>query len=291
MIGVKGIIANLALSCLFLATGLQANELSIGAVPDPNDFRLRLLEAFVERSESYDAVEYLGAIEVSAASALMEQGEVDVVWAATAADLEQQMQAIYVPIYRGTLGFRIAIVERDKADILASIESLEELRELWACQGKTWTDTRILEANGITVAKSLKYANLFRMLEADRCEYFPRGMFEPWSEIDQRPELDLVVDDHILIRYPSPYLFFVRKGNDALATEMTEVFTQMYDDGSFESMFFSNPQVRMALSQSNLGQRKIFEFANPWLTEAVLNIPERYWYRPEIAAANGEDGS
>ncbi len=261
---------------------MSATPLRLGVGEDSTDLPYALLLEFVRRSDRFDSIEHLsvGGMEFSAARGLLEADQLDIAWNATSAEAEASLQPIYFPIYGGLLGFRIAIVEQDKADVLRGVTSTDQLRELWACQGKLWPDTQILEANGLTVAKSLKYPNLFAMLEADRCEYFPRGVFEPWQEIETHQALSLTVDPHLLIQYPLAFLFYARAGNTELADHLYSILLEMVEDGTYQTMFLADPAVKGALTKANLDQRQVLRFTNPLLTEAVQAIPARLWYDP-----------
>ena len=274
----------IAIVLLLIWSRGDTQALRLSSNPDPDNLILQLLEAYVDRSELFSGINYLGEFEYSAAVQMLKGDEIDALWTAADPVAEEELRAVYVPIYRGTLGYRLAIVEQEKVNILREVRSVSDLQKMWVCQGKLWSDTLILEANGLTVAKSLKYPPLFRMLEADRCEYFPRGMFEPWAELETHKELNLTVDSHLLIRYTNPYLYYVRRENAEMAADMEAVFGAMYDDGTFQETFFSNGAVQDALEKSRLGQRRILDLDNPFVSDAIRNIPKRYWYEPSDAA-------
>ncbi len=266
----------------------SATTLNIPGKPGDGRFSVRILEEFVKRSPNYDAVHhYYGNAGDPAQSKMMadlELGNVDLVWMGTTAELEQTLTPVYVPIYRGLLGMRLAIVERDKQELFSQVKSVSQLNRYVACQGKTWGDTTILEANGVKVAKSLKYPNLFYMLEGDRCDYFPRGFFEPFGEVKNQAELNLVVDKHLVIRYKSPLFYFTAKSNPALADELTEVFAEMYQDGTFNKLFFETNEIKQSLKLSELENRTILDLTNPGLTEETNNIQPAYWFDPTTEA-------
>ncbi|NOH81017.1 ABC transporter substrate-binding protein [Vibrio sp. RE86] len=259
-----------------------AQTLNIPGKVGEDKFTVTLLKEFVKRSDNYDQVHHIyGTSGDPAQSKMMadvELGSLDVVWMGTTKELETSLSPVYVPIYRGLLGMRLPIVERDKADIFNHVDSLSEMQRFTACQGKTWSDTLILEANGINVAKSLKYPNLFYMLEGDRCDYFPRGFFEPYPEVQTYSHLNLTVDEHVILRYRMPLFFFTAKNKPELAREMTQVFADMYQDGSFQSLFFAEPEIADAMRQAKVEKRTIFDLRNPELSEATNNIPSTYWF-------------
>ncbi|MGR5300701.1 ABC transporter substrate-binding protein [Vibrio alfacsensis] len=274
----------LAGALLSLCTPGFAKPLRIQTGIDQSKLAINLLTEAVHRSPIYSELEYAYGDEPEPATnklvADVQSGALDIVWLGTTSDYEQQMTALYFPIYRGLLGMRIALVEQDKKDILAKVNRFSEMKNYTPCQGKIWSDTFILEENGILVAKSMKYHNLFAMLEADRCHYFPRGTFEAYAEAQRYPEYNLAVDKHVLFRYKMPYYFFVNRENQALAQHLSAIFDDMIDDGTFAKLFFANPEVSNALNQAKLGQRTIFELQNSDLSTKTQSLPERFWFNP-----------
>lgn len=210
----------------------------------------------------------------------VENGELDIIWVMTNRTMEDRFMPVRIPIYRGILGMRLPLVRRDKISSLSQINSITDLRQFTAGQGKTWADTLILEANRIPVAKTLKYPNLFYMLEGGRFDYYPRGLYEPWSEIERFKELDLAVSPDILIRYKSPLYFFTSKQNRQLNGLINSVFDEMIADGSFNTLFFADPQVNEGLTKSNLEQRVIIDLDNPNLSAATPLDREELWFDP-----------
>ncbi len=201
-------------------------------------------------------------------------------WFGTTSQYEQDMQAVYFPLYRGLLGMRIPIVNANDAQQFASVQNFAQFKSYIPCQGKTWSDTFILEANGLKVAKSLKYPNLFPMLDAERCDYFPRGVFEPYREVANYTQYNFVVDSNILLRYRMPYYLFVRKGNTQLAARLEEILFEMYADGTFNELFFKDPEVSESLPIANLPERTVLDLANHDLSARSKAIPDNVWFDP-----------
>ncbi len=274
----------LGMALSVIATSSYAKVLNIPGKPNEDKFTVTLLKEFVARSDNYDSIHhYYGEAGDPAQSkqiADLELGNVDTMWMGTTKDLEQELTPVYVPLYRGLLGMRLPIVERDKADIFANVKTQSQLTNYVACQGKTWGDTTILEANGVKVAKSLKYPNLFLMLEGDRCDYFPRGFFEPFAEVEHNSELNLVVDEHIIVSYRMPLYLFTKKGNTELADELTKVFHEMYQDGTFQRLFFEEKEISDAIKLAEPSKRTIFNLNNPDLSAKTKAIPSQFWFDP-----------
>lgn len=207
-------------------------------------------------------------------------GDKDIFWTLSNPTLEDQFQAIYIPIYRGLLGMRIAIIKQENHDILKHVNSLDDLRHLKAGQGAMWSDVKILQHNQVPVVKEVKYDNLFPMLEGGRFDYFPRGLPEPWAEIKTYAKYNLSVDKHILLKYTAPFYYFVNKNNKQLINYLNKHLMAMIDSGEYEKLFFAHPEMRAALSRSELSKRKVIELNNPNLTEKTPLDNAKLWFDP-----------
>jgi hypothetical protein len=273
-----------------LGIALTSNQLSAETLKIPgnaSDVKLinSVIKEVVKRSDRFDDYEYIygeaGEPVSTKKFADLESGALSVLWQGTTSQYEEQFRAVYFPIYRGLLGMRIPIVTGPNENIFANVEQFSKFKSYIPCQGKTWSDTVILEANGLTVAKSLQYPNLFPMLDADRCDYFPRGVFEPFNEVKSyASEYDFLVDKNVMLRYKMPYYIFARKGDDALAEHLEGILADMFDDGTYNKIFFAEQEISSSLPLANLEQRVVFDLSNPDLTQKTKNIPEKYWFDP-----------
>lgn len=244
----------------------------------------RLLNAIIARNGVYDLVYPDDETQIEASEtklhAEIESGERDLMWTLTSKSYEDKFKAIYIPLYRGLIGMRIALVKAENTELFRTVYTLTELKAFSAGQGLMWADTKILQANGLPVVKELKYQNLFPMLEGQRFDYFPRGLPEPWGEIAREARYNLAVEPYILLKYKAPFYFFVRKGNAKLASYINNALEDMISDGTYEKMFFNDKQVKQALNRANVKQRRVINLTNPNLTEQTPIQRTILWFDP-----------
>ena len=212
-------------------------------------------------------------------------GRLDVFYAMTTAEYEREFQAVYIPIYRGLMGMRLALIKSTNQNLLSNVSDISGLQKFVAGQGKLWADSKILHENGLPLVLEAKYPNLFRMLEADRFDYFPRGIHEPWSEVEDWKHLDLTVDPHILIQYKAPFYFFVNRKNQALANHLSLTLTSMIEDGSFNRLFFNDREVKAALDNANVNARRVIKLENPFLSSDTPLDNPKLWFDPSQGAS------
>lgn len=190
-------------------------------------------------------------------------GNIDIIWTATNMDMEENALPVRVPLFKGLLGHRVLLIHKDNEHLFDDVQSFEQAQQFKYGQGQGWTDTTILQANGLDVVPATKYESLFFMADGGRFHAFPRGVHEPWGEIDQRPELELTVDRNLMFVYQMPYYLMVAPGRPDLAADLEKGLLMAIDDGSFDELFFNNPMVKMVLQRANLGARRIFTLHNP----------------------------
>ncbi len=212
-------------------------------------------------------------------SMLMDK-QLDVVWYATTNELEEKLQPIYIPIYRGLLGYRILMIKKGSQHKFDGIKTLEDLRSVSLGQGHFWADTNVLTANGLNVVKVLKYEGLFYMLDGERFDAFPRGAHEPWSEMQRYPNLELEVEKNLLLAYTNPFYFFVNKDNTKLAQAIERGLRLAIEDGSFNEYFFNDPTVKDVMTKANLKNRTLIKLENPGLPKKTPLDDPTLWFNP-----------
>ena len=212
--------------------------------------------------------------------AMMEKGDGDVTVAiaATSTEREQRLRAIHIPIDKGLIGWRLALVPADRPDTLAGIRSIVDLRHLVAGQGLGWTDTAVLKANGLPTATGGYYGTLFKMLAIHRFDYFPRSAREIWAELKAHSDNQIALDSHLALHYVGATYFFVNKANDALAEALETGLERAIADGSFDQIF--DQEIGRFLADAHFDQRLVIELNNPFMSaETPLNRKE-LWFRP-----------
>lgn len=205
----------------------------------------------------------------------------DIIWAGTSRDLEEQLELVRIPLYKGLLGHRFLIIRKGDQARFDQIKTIDDLRNIRLGQGTAWADTKILEANGLNVVKSMKYQNLFFMLDGNRFDAFPRAVFEPFGEVDKRPELNLTVEKHLMLVYKLDFFLFVNKNKKKLARDLELGLNRALADGTFDKVFMSAPTVQEAISKGDFKNRLIIPLKNPLITEQVPVDRVDLWIAPK----------
>lgn len=214
--------------------------------------------------------------------ALVQRGELDVMYAGSTIEMEAALMPIRFPITRGLIGRRIFIINKKYRQEYETVSSVNELKKYSGMLGFGWPDKEILEAEGLMQVEKV-YDDIFTSINSGSRYYFPRGILEAYSElIDKKDRLpNLMVEEKVLLRYKAAVFFFVNPKNKALAKTLNEGFRKGYEDGSYEKFLYSHPLIKASFEKSNLENRLKIDIPNPFFPEASSAIPEEYWHSVE----------
>ncbi|WP_339410156.1 hypothetical protein [Pseudomonas sp. EA_35y_Pfl2_R5] len=200
----------------------------------------------------------------------------DVAWSMTSHEREQRLLPVRIPLDKGLFGWRIALLPKDRAQLLKDVRNLEQLRQFSAGQGHDWPDSEILRGHDLPVRVSSSYGSLFRMLQAQRFDYFPRSVIEIWDELEHPRAKHLVVDPHVLLHYPTAMYFFFSRKRPELAETVRIGMEKAIADGSFERLF--QQHFAASLQRARLDQRQLIELHNPLLPSATPLQRRELWF-------------
>lgn len=206
-------------------------------------------------------------------------GMVNIVWSGTSLQKEKDYRALRIPLRKGILGYRVALIAKDRQTDIDRIRNLDDLRKASIGQGIGWGDVAIYRANGIGV-QTAGYESLFKMVAANRIDLFPRGINEVFPEHAARQDAipDLAVEKNLLIYYPWPYYFFFNKFDRALPKRIESGIRKMIRDGSFDALFMKYN--RASILKANLKHRRIIRLKNPTLPKETPLNDASLWFDP-----------
>ena len=246
------------------------------------EYYVGLLEIALENTEKTDGPFQLSrsttSMMRSAAIENLSKGlGVDVMWIMTSHEREETLLPVRIPLLKGMLGYRAFIIREMDQGKFNSINNIADLRKFTAVQGDFWSDTRILEANGLPVTGVKSYESMFFLLSKGRYDYFPRGINEIWKEIELHRDNNLAVEERIILQYDSPMYFFVSKDNAELADRLFRGLSVALEDGSFDKYFFRDPIIMETFNKTKLKSRKIIRLENPYLPKETPLKDSKLW--------------
>jgi Bacterial extracellular solute-binding proteins, family 3 len=207
---------------------------------------------------------------------------IDIFWLGGSRERARDLLVVPIPLERGLLGYRQFIIRKERVAEFDSINTVQDLAHLKACQGAQWADTDVLRAAHLNLITSVNYESLFKQLSAGRCDYFPRGFNEAKAELARRAALypDLMVYEPLILHYPFAAYFFVHKDNKVLALWLQEGLEKMIDDGELLAHMQQHEHTSRAFPLSNVNVNRILLIPNYYLPNFSNQEDMRYWFQP-----------
>jgi hypothetical protein len=203
---------------------------------------------------------------------------INIAWSSTSVTKETDFLPIRIPLRKGLLGYRVALIAKEKQAQIDAARTAEDLKKLMIGQGIGWGDVTLYRSNGFTVTES-SYNDLFPQTTNGRVDLFPRGIGEVFDEFATHKERNpnLAIEKNLLIYYPWPYYFFFNKKDVALKNRIETGLRMMQKDGSFDALFRKHND--FAIKQANLKGRRIIRIQNDLLPPSTPMDPA-LWFDP-----------
>lgn len=204
---------------------------------------------------------------------------VDIDFAATSIERENELLAIKVPLFKGLLGYRVPVIKKDNIKKFDKIKTIQDLKKISIIQGTHWPDTEILLNSKFNVMQVAKFENMYPLLENGRGDAFFRSVCEAYGEVALRANEELVVYDKIIIAYKMPMYFFVNKNNKKLAERIEKGLLLLIENGEFLNFMKNHPITKPVFSLEKYKNSLIFELPNPTLPEKTPVNDSKLWIK------------
>ena len=257
----------------------------------PSDFRYRLLRLIMERSGQPYVLGLSAAVQTQdeAIAALAEGRDqlarnphrLSVGVYGAGRGLNQRLRPIEIPVTGGLLGLRVGWTNQAALPDLKTVDRLDDLRRFTLLQGLGWSDVDVFDAAGLRTYTA-RSENLFRLVDNNRVQLFPRGLSEVEAEavLVQRTARQTVLDPHLLMAYPFAGFFYVSPNNEPLADAIRRGFERARRDGSYQRLLeetIMTPWLRRTL---DLHSRRVLVLRNPEAQDVLGGVDPRHWIIP-----------
>jgi len=245
-----------------------------------DEYFIKLISLAMEKAnEAYDLVPvYLTPTSASRSRHYLQSGIYTIHWLNTSKQLEDELLAIRIPLFKGLIGWRLLLIRESKVKEFSKLDSADTLKKFTILQGDDWPDTRIFDRNGFKTVTSTDFATLSKMLWRGRGDVFPRSVTEVWEELKSYKGMGVTVEDHLALHYPAAYYFFVTKYNLRLKKAMEKGLNMAIKDGSFDRLFFE--YYSDIIERARLDKRTVISLNNPFLSENTPIEREELWLQP-----------
>ena len=211
-------------------------------------------------------------------------GRINLIVKVSSIELEKTMLPIRLPFDFGIRGYRVLLIRTNTEARFTAINNIKDLSSFSFGLGDAWSDVDILNAAGLKVIKSHTYSNLFQMLSSNQVDALPRAIDEALTEIEDLHQNlpDLMVEPRLLLYYPMPRYFFVRRDAEGehLAKRIEAGLEAMIADGSLRALFEKHKGE--LITRSKLKSRQLLSLPNPFLPAATPLSRKELWYTPFV---------
>ena len=223
----------------------------------------------------YELVSSGDIVQGRAFASLSDGSLLNVVVGGISTNRESQGMPIYIPLDRGILGFRVCL-QRADAKPLTNITNLEDFKQqqIVIGVGSHWPDRQILETNGLLVAHTPVYEQLFDMLDRQRFDCFLRSMHEVREELKTHKAYNFKVEPNVGIIYAQADFAFVSAKTPRIHQRLQYGLKKALENGEFREHF--RRFYAETLSYHKLYERKIIILHNPDLSIQAGDAINKY---------------
>lgn len=251
-----------------------------------NPFLYKSLKNFADLSKDdfgdYELVKSKD-MEQGRAFAELVKGNIDVLITAPTEQRENQANAIYVPLDRGLLGFRICMVNKEQNQFNA-IQSANQFirKQLSIGLGAHWPDRAIFEDNGFNVITSPVHQSLYSMLASKRFDCLTRSINEIDNELSEYKDMGLVADQELVFIYANADFIFINPKNKKLHQRLSTGLGYSIEDNSFYEVF--DEFYENELRKHNIYERRLVFLDNNNVSHKALSAINRFGIASFVAS-------
>lgn len=176
------------------------------------------------------------------------------------------------PMARNLLGYRIPVIRAQDAGAFAAIRTVDAMKSLRHGIPETWSDADVFRHNGYAVAEEGTFDDIFQRLNSGRFDYSAFGANEVLGVFENRAskQTGLAIDDHLLMFYPFPLVFYVNPERPGLAARIENGMLEIEKSGKLDEIF--DRHYGDVVERLGLKQRTLFILDNPLVPEKFSDL-------------------
>lgn len=186
---------------------------------------------------------------------------------------------INIPVRLGLLSYRMLLINKGDIAKFSKINSAEQLGGLSAGLATSWETTKIFKYHNFNVKTTGHFEGIFSMLDKERFDYLPRGVYEIYDELEARKSLldDVVVEPSLALYIPTISRVYVSPSEPRLAKRIEKGLNKILMNGDLEKLLYKYYQ--KDLMRADLKNRKMIKIDNPY-----YNVSENSNYKHVLFA-------
>lgn len=280
----------LACVCLIICANSYAlDEIRMAKRLSPDPLQDKYMNAILFAAMEATYEEY-GAYKIStdappvmrgrAYSALTKRKAINLYISPVNAALIDKVLVVPIPVRRGILSYRLALVHKNNADVFTNVTTLDELRKVRVGMYRASSTVKALNRQHFNTVESENHLSMFSMLEHQRFTYVMRGVHEIFNEVESKRTTipNVIIAPDIAFKLYMPTVFYLSPWEKRLAERIEKGLLKTIASGKFYEIFnkYYLPFVRMA----KLNERKIIEIPNTISNKIKFPDIPGLWFDP-----------
>lgn len=198
-------------------------------------------------------------LEVSAGNTLkasMDRGIINTLLVPSTEFWDKNAIAIRVPVRLGLLSYRVLMIKKENLDKFSQVKDLTQLNTFTAGLISGWATTEIYRNNNLHFVESSHFDGIFSMLNKQRFDYMPRGIYEVYNELSLLGPLadEIIIEPSLALYIPTSSYVYVSKSEPRLANRLSKGLRQLLDSGELKSILFR--YFKADIDRAKLEQRR-----------------------------------
>ena len=273
----------MCLTFMLTATTAAAGKTITYSIPDGGveriGFNIKVLKLALKYSGSTYSLQASPQRNVDQVRAekLVENGELDLMWSASDSLRESRLRLVPIPFDYGLLGYRVLIIPTKDQLKYQSVNRLSDLKQFRPLQGAGWVDSYILRDAGFDVVLG-DYSELPEQLNQGFGDFIPRSIREVKDDYTHWSETaDISIDQRIVLIYKQGDFFYINPENNELYKDLMLGLIRIYDNGELIKLITRHFSERGIDLRSEIKNRVSFRLDNPYQSETVKSIDDRFF--------------
>ena len=171
---------------------------------------------------------------------------------------------IRIPVRLGMLSYRTLLVNEIDVKKFKKVDNLKELNNFTAGVIDEWTTTKILKFNNIKLVETSHFDSMFLMLQKQRFDYIPRGVYEINRELAAQESVlnDIVIEPTLALYIPTSSYVYVSKSEPRLAKRLEVGLRKLLLSGELKRILYR--YFKSDIEQASLNERVIIKIKSPY---------------------------
>lgn len=185
---------------------------------------------------------------------------------------------IKVPVRLGLLSYRILLVNKENVAEFKDIENLQDLNAFSAGLTRGWETEKIYAYHDLNRVVTGHFAGIFLMLDKQRFDYIPRGVYEVYDELSARATglNNVVVEPTLLVKIPTTTYLYVSPTEPRIGKRLNDGLQKMLKNGDLERLLLQFYQAD--IRRAKLKSRKVIHIPNPYYKKEDMSQFQQYLY-------------